>query len=165
MSATVTTLRLLWPFLKEMFLGDKTVGQALKTNKMRVLLLFLVLGSFAMNFFVLPRTYEISAQYVELERAHKKLKAEAGDITALAAERDQVKKDLSSAQSTLDEVRTQLGKSKQREKLLSDQLSSCQFDLEHTPECKAPTSSPSSRSNRYDLFREQMERLKKEEDS
>lgn len=164
MSATVSLLRLLWPFLKEMFLGDKTVMQAIRTNKTRVLLLFLVLGSFAMNLFVLPRTYEISAQYVELERAHKKLKAEGGDITALTAERDQLKKELDEAKATQDLSQTQIAKSKQRENYLSGQVTACQYELDHQPECKMTMSPQSAKSNRYDSFLQQMERWRKEEE-
>lgn len=170
MSATVSLLRLLWPFLKEMFLGDKTVMQAIRTNKMRVFLLFMVLGSFAMNLFVLPRTYEISAQYVELERAHKKLKAEGGDISKLTAELDQLKKEKDGLTKDLEEAKAsqgttdgQLRTAKQRNDFLAQQVTACQYELDHQPECKL-TMTPQPKSNRYDSFRDQMERWRKEEE-
>lgn len=170
MSATVSLLRLLWPFLKEMFLGDKTLTQAIRTNKTRVLLLFLVLGSFAMNLFVLPRTYEISAQYVELERAHKKLKAEGGDITKLTEEIAQLKTDKAQLTKDLDEAKGaqgttdgQLRTAKQRNDFLAQQITACQYELDHQPECKVTMTNP-PKSNRYDSFRDQMERWRKEEE-
>jgi hypothetical protein len=60
-------LSFLFPFIKEMVLGDKTVKEALKTNKTRVLVLVLILASFAMNFWLVPKIIRISAYAVSLE--------------------------------------------------------------------------------------------------
>lgn len=67
------TLRFLWPFLKEMILGDKTLKEALKTNFWRVLLIVGIIVSIALNFFTIPRLLEISYAHVELKRKHSLL--------------------------------------------------------------------------------------------
>lgn len=64
------TVTLLWPFLKELFLGKKTLGEALKTNKGRVFLIFAIVGSFAMNVWLIPNVIRISADYVELKHRY-----------------------------------------------------------------------------------------------
>lgn len=67
----VKTIRFLWPFLKEMILGDKTVRQALRTNLGRVLLIAVILLSIVANFFTIPRLLEISYAQVELKRRYE----------------------------------------------------------------------------------------------
>lgn len=67
------TLRFLWPFLKEMVLGNKTLKEALKTNFWRVVLLAAIVVSVALNFFTIPRLLEISYAQVELKRKHSAL--------------------------------------------------------------------------------------------
>lgn len=63
----------LFPFVKEMLLGEKTIREALKTNKMRVFLIGLILLSFFLNMTVIPRMIRISADYVLLDRKYKDL--------------------------------------------------------------------------------------------
>lgn len=63
----------LFPFIKEMILGEKTIKEALKTNKMRVFLIGLILLSFFLNMFTIPKLVKISADYVILDRKYKEL--------------------------------------------------------------------------------------------
>lgn len=63
----------IFPFIKEMILGEKTIKEALKTNKMRVFLIGLILLSFFLNMFTIPKLVRISADYVILDRKYKEL--------------------------------------------------------------------------------------------
>lgn len=63
----------LFPFIKEMVLGEKTVRDALKTNKMKVVVLVIIMLSFILNVYFLPKLIRISADYVRLERKYKAL--------------------------------------------------------------------------------------------
>lgn len=158
MSATVTTLRLLWPFLKEMLLGDKTLSEAIKTNKMRVLLLFLILGSFAMNLFVVPRVFDISSQYVELEKEHKKLVDATKDVETLTADAQALRDELDKTKEGLVAIQKNLQTTKSNEKFLTDQLALCKSTK---PNC--PTAAPPVKNNRYEQYLKQLDRMNKEE--
>lgn len=63
----------LFPFIKEMVLGEKTIREALRTNKMRVFLIGLILLSFFLNIVLVPKLVRISADYVILDRKYKEL--------------------------------------------------------------------------------------------
>jgi hypothetical protein len=63
----------LWPFLKEMILGDKTLKEALKSHKGRVLLIAGIILSVCINFFAIPRLVDISSKYVLLKREYESL--------------------------------------------------------------------------------------------
>ena len=160
MSATVTTLRLLWPFLKEMVLGDKTLSEALKTNKMRVLLLFLIVGSFAMNFFVVPRVYEISSQYVELEREHKKLLEANQDVLNLTSQNAPLTQELDQTKLVVADTQQQLRTSKSNEKYLRDQLELCKSTK---PNCPVPPPTPTHPSTRYDEYKRRLDQMRRDE--
>lgn len=73
------TITLLWPFLKELFLGKKTLSEALKTNKGRVFLMAAIIGSVAMNLWLVPNIVRISTDYVELKHKYDDLKTTADD--------------------------------------------------------------------------------------
>jgi hypothetical protein len=66
-------IALLFPFVKEMILGEKTIREAIRTNKMRVFLIGLILLSFFLNLVVIPKLVKISADYVMLDRRYKDL--------------------------------------------------------------------------------------------
>lgn len=68
------TITLLWPFLKELFLGKKTLREALKTNKGRVFIILAIIGSVVMNIWLVPNIVRISADYVELKHKYDTLK-------------------------------------------------------------------------------------------
>lgn len=158
MSATVTTLRLLWPFLKEMVLGDKTLSEAIKTNKMRVLLLFLILGSFAMNLFVVPRVYDISSQYVELEKEHKKLTDATKDVETLTVDIQALRTELGKTKDDLATTRTNLQTSKSSEKYLRDQIELCKSTKPNCPATPAP-----AKNSRYEQYLKQLDKMSREE--
>jgi hypothetical protein len=69
-------ISLLFPFIKEMVLGEKSLREALKTNKMRVFLVFLIMFSFFCNVFFTPKLIRVSADLVILEKKYKELQAE-----------------------------------------------------------------------------------------
>ena len=63
-------LAFLWPFIKEMVLGDKTLKEAIRDNKKKVALAFFILASLGMNFFLIARIVVISQKYLELQKLH-----------------------------------------------------------------------------------------------
>lgn len=69
-------ISLLFPFVKEMVLGEKTLREALKTNKMRVFLIFLIMFSFFCNIFFIPKLIRVSTDWVILEKKYKELQHE-----------------------------------------------------------------------------------------
>lgn len=69
-------LPFIWPFVKELMLGDKTVMEAFKTNKKKVIMTALIMLSFAVNIFIIPKLITISGQHVMLQREHEKLQAQ-----------------------------------------------------------------------------------------
>lgn len=64
-------LAFLWPFLKELVLGKKTVKQAIKTNKWKVFLLCLISTSFVVNLLAVPRLLAIANDYVKLNKKYE----------------------------------------------------------------------------------------------
>lgn len=59
-----------WPFLKEMILGEKTVKQAVETNKWRVLTLGVILMSISLNFLAVPKLISVTQDYLELRKKY-----------------------------------------------------------------------------------------------
>lgn len=69
-------LTYIWPFVKELMLGDKTLVEAFKTNKKKVFMTVIIMLSFAINIFIIPKLLTISGQHVILQREHEKLRAQ-----------------------------------------------------------------------------------------
>lgn len=69
----IQTIKFLWPFLKEMILGDKTLKEALRHHFWRVVLMGLIILSIALNFLTIPRLLAISYDHVELKRRYAEL--------------------------------------------------------------------------------------------
>lgn len=63
-------LAFLWPFIKEMVLGDKTLKEAIKDNKKKVLLALLIMVSVGMNFFTISRLVVVSQNYINVEKKY-----------------------------------------------------------------------------------------------
>lgn len=59
-------IAMIFPFIREMILGEKTLLQALKTNKLKLFLLAAIMASFTINIFFIPKLVEISDRYVKL---------------------------------------------------------------------------------------------------
>lgn len=57
----------LWPFVKEMVLGEKTLKQAMSDNKRRVLLMIVILASIGLNLFSISRLVTLSSKYLKLQ--------------------------------------------------------------------------------------------------
>lgn len=73
-------LPFIWPFVKELMLGNKTLTEAFKDNKKKVFTVALIMASFALNIFVVPKLLTISGQYVILQREHEKLQAQVNEL-------------------------------------------------------------------------------------
>jgi hypothetical protein len=58
---------LLFPFVRDMLLGESSLPYALKTNKLRVLLLFLLMFCLGWTLYSIPRLVEMAAEQVRLE--------------------------------------------------------------------------------------------------
>lgn len=72
----------LFPFVKEMILGEKTIREAIRTNKMRVFLIGLILLSFFLNIVFIPKLVKISADYVILDRKYKEMDQHATKLSS-----------------------------------------------------------------------------------
>ncbi len=72
-------LPFIWPFVKELMLGNKTLAEAFKDNKKKVLMTLIIMLSFALNIFVIPKLITISGQHILLQREHDKLQASLKD--------------------------------------------------------------------------------------
>lgn len=68
-------LGLAWPFIKEMMLGDKTLVQALRSNKLRLVFMAVGIASMGLNYLTLPKLYSVSLEYKNLQKTYKELKA------------------------------------------------------------------------------------------
>jgi len=67
------TITLLWPFLKELFLGKKTLREALKTNKGRVFFIGVIIGSFVVNMWAIPTILRMGMEFVDLKHKYEAL--------------------------------------------------------------------------------------------
>jgi hypothetical protein len=68
----------LWPFLKEVILGDRTIREALRHHVGRILLIGLILLSVGLNFLTVPKLLSISYEYIELKRKYEQLSKARG---------------------------------------------------------------------------------------
>ncbi len=75
---TMKVLRFLWPFIREMVLGEKTLKQAVKTNKGRVFIIGVIFASFVTNFYIIPKVWSISSDYIELKKNYDALVMRVG---------------------------------------------------------------------------------------
>lgn len=73
-------LPFIWPFVKELILGKKTVAEAFKDNKKKVLLIGVIMGSFATNIFVIPKLISMASAHVILQREHEKLQTQFNEL-------------------------------------------------------------------------------------
>lgn len=166
-------LRFLWPFLKEMFLGDKTLTQALRTNKLRLFLLFAIIGSIGMNIWLTPRLFDISTQFIQLKVDHKKLEDDSKEFLGLKALNDQLKQNALDDDKTIDEQQatitskdTRLTDLIGRNKLLLETNNELAIALaRRTPgSASGAVSNPSGpKGTRYDSVRDLLEKMRKEE--
>ena len=86
MMLAVKAIRFLWPFLKEMFLGGKSLSEALRLHLWRSLFVVLFLASVGANCFVWPRLVEISYSHVELKRKYEALRQQCWPNSEPAAD-------------------------------------------------------------------------------
>lgn len=73
LSLFVKMMPYLWPFIREMIFGKKSIWSAFRDNKKKVLFAVLVVFSIGLNFVLVPRSVQLSIQYVNLERKYIEL--------------------------------------------------------------------------------------------
>ena len=150
-------LKLFWPFIKEMILGDKTVAQAVKTHKLRVALIALIFGSFALNIYVIPKTVEISSKYLELEKNHKKLLAEGVVVEPFKNKIQELEALIASLRSGGEKDKATIAeKNKRIDELITE------LDLALARIHQLTNDKPGSGS-RYEYVKNQLEKLRAEE--
>lgn len=64
----------LWPFMKEMVLGEKTVKESLKNNKFKVLFLIVSIVSVGYSLYITPVLYEITQELLITTKKYEALK-------------------------------------------------------------------------------------------
>ena len=64
----------LWPFIKEMSLGDITILEALVNNRKKLLFICLIFGSIGLNITTVNRLLTLSKQYMALNGDYVKYK-------------------------------------------------------------------------------------------
>ena len=84
---TLKVVAFLWPFLKEMLLGDKSILETIRGAKNRLALVVLILVSLILNAFTIPRLVEISSEYLSL---HKKHEEALKEVSALKSKVDKL---------------------------------------------------------------------------
>lgn len=75
----------IWPFLKEMLLGETTVKEAVQNNKIRVLAIGVIFLSLALNFFTVPRLVTITNEHLGMVRSAAALEKELKELRELKA--------------------------------------------------------------------------------
>lgn len=68
----IRLLKSLFPLLKDIFLEGKSIREAAKDNRGKLLVLIGVLLSLMLNYVLIPRVFSLSARVVELEKQLKK---------------------------------------------------------------------------------------------
>lgn len=80
----IKLLPYIWPFLREMVLGNKSIFAALRDNKKKVFFITLVIVSFGLNFLTVPRLLTMSMQYVTLDKRYKELEVKYDRLNSSA---------------------------------------------------------------------------------
>jgi len=81
-------LQALWPFIKELILGEKTMKEAIKSNKVKIALMILIFSSFIVNMLAVPRLYNVSKQYLDQSRACLEKDVEINALRMAALDRN-----------------------------------------------------------------------------
>lgn len=68
-------LSMLWPFIKEAVLGDKTVMETFRTNKMKFVGVFIIIASLGLNYFVVSKIIFISREHIALLKKYKAMES------------------------------------------------------------------------------------------
>jgi hypothetical protein len=82
MVAIFKILLFIWPFIKEMVLGKKTMKEAIKDNKRKVAIAFVIVASLGLNMVTLTRLWTLSAQYVDLQKRYTFVDKKMTETTA-----------------------------------------------------------------------------------
>lgn len=57
-----------WPYIKELVLGDRSIRHALRYNKFRMTVIGLIFLSIGLNFFAVPKVFTLSARIVDMQK-------------------------------------------------------------------------------------------------
>jgi hypothetical protein len=68
-------MSLLWPFIKEVVLGEKTVLETFKTNKKKLFGIALIIASIGLNYFAVSKVIVVSREYITLMKKYKALES------------------------------------------------------------------------------------------
>jgi hypothetical protein len=62
-----------WNFLREVILRNKSINDAFRTEKIRLILFCIVVSSISINVFLIPRVFQISKDYIDINKKYKDL--------------------------------------------------------------------------------------------
>lgn len=68
-------LSMLWPFIKEVALGDKTVMETFRTNKMKFVGIAIIVASLGLNYFAVSKIITISRDHIALMKKYKAMES------------------------------------------------------------------------------------------
>lgn len=71
MSSALFFFRLLWPFLKELFLGGLSLKEGMRTQKKKVFLLLFVSGLILSAFLITPKLFQLSQEHAKTNKPIK----------------------------------------------------------------------------------------------
>lgn len=69
MATAFYIFKLIWPFIKELFLGSVSLKEGMRTRKRRVFLLFFVSALIMALIVIIPKFYHLSQQHLQLEKS------------------------------------------------------------------------------------------------
>mgnify|MGYP003514152829 CR=1 FL=1 len=67
----IKTLSFLWPFIKEMIFGNKTVAESVKANKIKSLFFFVAVLSLVLNLILFQRLIVIGKDHIDFVKEIK----------------------------------------------------------------------------------------------
>ncbi len=68
----IKTLSFLWPFIKEMVFGNKTVAESVRANKIKSLFFFVAVLSLVLNLILFQRLIVIGKDHIDFVKEMKK---------------------------------------------------------------------------------------------
>lgn len=76
----IKLLPYVWPFVREMVLGKKTIMEAIREHKKKVAFLMLIVFSFGTNFFTVTRLVTMSVDHLALDKKYKELESKYKEV-------------------------------------------------------------------------------------
>ena len=82
----IKVIGFIWPFIKEMILGDKTVAETVHANKIKTLLIIIGLLSIFLNFILVQRLVVLGRKHIDQVKQVKKIEKPCPPITIVEKE-------------------------------------------------------------------------------